>query len=79
MHLYICIFNRDDARLVFPGACFEASGMIVPPQLREGYAQLGIYMIDRDFDTLWQRYNEAGGYIQTYSDYVCFVCSQAKV
>ncbi|XP_069136667.1 EF-hand calcium-binding domain-containing protein 6-like isoform X9 [Argopecten irradians] len=50
----------DDARLVFPAACFEPNGMIVPPQLREAYAQLGIYMIDRDFDTLWQRYDKEG-------------------
>ncbi|XP_060080227.1 uncharacterized protein LOC132559610 [Ylistrum balloti] len=50
----------DDARLVFPAACFEPNGMIVPPQLREAYAQLGIYMIDRDFDTLWKRYDKEG-------------------
>ncbi|XP_021340302.1 EF-hand calcium-binding domain-containing protein 6-like isoform X3 [Mizuhopecten yessoensis] len=50
----------DDARLVFPAACFELNGMIVPPQLREAYAQLGIYMVNRDFDTLWKRYDKEG-------------------
>lgn len=46
---------RDDARQVFPAACFQANGRIVPPQLREAHAQLGIFMTDSEFTSLWQR------------------------
>ncbi|KAL5020755.1 hypothetical protein ScPMuIL_002162 [Solemya velum] len=49
-----------DARVLFPAACFEPSGLIVPPQLREAFAQMGIYMHDNEFPKLWQRYDKEG-------------------
>nr|XP_034332997.1 EF-hand calcium-binding domain-containing protein 6 isoform X12 [Crassostrea gigas] len=60
------IRNIDDARQVFPAACFQANGRIVPPQLREAHAQLGIFMTDSEFTSLWQRYDKEGlGAIRT--------------
>nr|XP_022343345.1 EF-hand calcium-binding domain-containing protein 6-like isoform X2 [Crassostrea virginica] len=60
------IHNIEEARQVFPAACFQANGRIVPPQLREAYAQLGIFMKDSDFTSLWQRYDKEGlGAIRT--------------
>lgn len=60
------IHNIDDARQVFPAACFQANGRIVPPQLREAHAQLGIFMTDSEFTSLWQRYDKEGlGAIRT--------------
>lgn len=50
----------DDARKVFPAICFEPDGIIVPPQLREAYAHIGIYMHDSDFQVLWDRYDTEG-------------------
>ncbi|XP_048768319.2 EF-hand calcium-binding domain-containing protein 6-like isoform X3 [Ostrea edulis] len=60
------IRNIEDAKQVFPAACFQANGRIVPPQLREAHAQLGIFMKDGDFMSLWQRYDKEGlGAIRT--------------
>ncbi|XP_062588378.1 EF-hand calcium-binding domain-containing protein 6-like isoform X3 [Saccostrea cucullata] len=60
------IRNIEDARQVFPPACFQANGRIVPPQLREAHAQLGIFMKDAEFMSLWQRYDKEGlGAIRT--------------
>ncbi|XP_061176941.1 EF-hand calcium-binding domain-containing protein 6-like [Saccostrea echinata] len=60
------ICNIEDARQIFPPACFQANGRIVPPQLREAHAQLGIFMKDADFMSLWQRYDKEGlGAIRT--------------
>lgn len=60
------IRNIDDARQVFPAACFQANGRIVPPQLREAHAQLGIFLTDSEFTSLWQRYDKEGlGAIRT--------------
>ncbi|KAK3096739.1 hypothetical protein FSP39_002809 [Pinctada imbricata] len=57
----------EEAKKVFPVACFEKDGMVVPPQLREAYAQLGIFLRDRDFNTLWTRYDKDGlGAIRTH-------------
>ncbi|XP_052088406.1 uncharacterized protein LOC127725466 isoform X8 [Mytilus californianus] len=56
----------EDARKVFPPICFEPDGMIVPPQLREAYAHIGIYLHDSDFQVLWDRYDtEGSGGIRT--------------
>ncbi|XP_063405341.1 uncharacterized protein LOC134688497 isoform X6 [Mytilus trossulus] len=56
----------EDARKVFPAICFEPDGMIVPPQLREAYAHIGIYLHDSDFQVLWDRYDtEGSGGIRT--------------
>ncbi|XP_052807232.1 EF-hand calcium-binding domain-containing protein 6-like isoform X5 [Mya arenaria] len=55
-----CKSKNFDARRVFPAAVFEAGGLILPPQLREAHATLGIYMTDEDFSKLWQRYDKEG-------------------
>ncbi|KAH3727976.1 hypothetical protein DPMN_053922, partial [Dreissena polymorpha] len=55
-----CKSKNFDARRVFPPAVFEVNGLILPPQLREAYATLGIYMSDEDFNKLWQRYDKEG-------------------
>lgn len=49
-------FRNFDAHKVFPASVFEPDGLILPPQLREAHATLGIYMTDEDFNKLWQRY-----------------------
>lgn len=51
-----CVHFSDDAKKVLPAVCFEPDGMIVPPQLREAYAQIGIYLHDTDFQVLWERF-----------------------
>ena len=52
----VSIFSREfDAHKVFPESVFQPGGLILPPQLREAYAILGIYMTDEDYDKLWKR------------------------
>ncbi|KAK3602964.1 hypothetical protein CHS0354_016772 [Potamilus streckersoni] len=61
-----CRSRKFDAKKIFPESCFDPNGMILPPQLREAYAQLGIFMHDIDFERLWQRYDKDGtGAIRT--------------
>ncbi|KAL3881789.1 hypothetical protein ACJMK2_028182, partial [Sinanodonta woodiana] len=55
-----CRSRKFDAKKIFPESCFDPNGMILPPQLREAYAQLGIFMHDIDFERLWQRYDKEG-------------------
>ncbi|XP_053397507.1 EF-hand calcium-binding domain-containing protein 6-like isoform X4 [Mercenaria mercenaria] len=55
-----CKSKHFDAHRVFPASVFETNGLILPPQLREAYATLGIYMTDDDFNKLWQRYDKEG-------------------
>ncbi|XP_060597062.1 EF-hand calcium-binding domain-containing protein 6-like isoform X4 [Ruditapes philippinarum] len=55
-----CKSRNFDAHKVFPDSVFETNGLILPPQLREAYATLGIYMTDEDFNKLWQRYDKEG-------------------
>ncbi|XP_013416722.1 EF-hand calcium-binding domain-containing protein 6 isoform X2 [Lingula anatina] len=45
---------------ILPPACFESRGIIVPPQLREAMAALGMRFFDDEFKKLWDRLNLEG-------------------
>ncbi|XP_064600141.1 EF-hand calcium-binding domain-containing protein 6-like isoform X2 [Liolophura sinensis] len=55
-----------DLTMYLPGACFRRGGKVIPPQLREAMALLGLRMTNEEFHKVWDRFDWEGvGAIKT--------------
>ncbi|CAH1800191.1 unnamed protein product [Owenia fusiformis] len=55
-----------DLSAILPGTCFEYDGIIVPPQLREAMAHIGMKLTDQEFKKFWDKLDlEGSGALRT--------------